>query len=119
LDHRRAVEDLHLSVLEASMPMITSGASAAGTGGGEDDSALAYPDGWVGANGRYISHVPVPGVGGFTVLQVRAPRAPRRRRRPLPAPPVLDLNEGTSVYYVRRCLCCTSLQLHYSHCTAE
>ena len=67
------------------MPMVTSGASAAGTGGGEDDSALAYPDGWVGANGRYISHVPVPGVGGFTVLQVRA-RAPRRAGAGAPSP---------------------------------
>jgi hypothetical protein len=65
--HKRELMAMNSMVMRMSQPICFSGSGQAGTGGGDEDSALAVPDGWTGAFGKYLVHEPILGIGEYQV----------------------------------------------------
>jgi len=65
--HRRELMAMNAMVMRMSQPICFSGSGQAGSGGGDEDSALAVPDGWSGAFGKYLVHEPILGIGEYQV----------------------------------------------------
>jgi hypothetical protein len=65
--HKRELMAMNAMVMRMSQPICFSGSGQAGSGGGDEDSALAVPDGWSGAFGKYLVHEPILGIGEYQV----------------------------------------------------